>query len=93
VRGRLKGPFDLIFADPPYRIDIKYLHGIFLTIQGNGLLEADGMLILEGPARREPIALERDFTLLKRRVYGDTCMEFYELGPSEGTEGERPSEK
>ncbi len=93
VRGRLKGAFDLIFADPPYRIDIKYLHGIFLTIQGNGLLEPDGVLVLEGPARREPIAPERDFMLLKRKVYGDTCMEFYELKPSEETEGERPSEK
>ncbi len=84
VRSGLKGSFDLIFADPPYRIDMKYLHGIFLSIVGKGLLEPAGVVVLEGPARREPLSLARDITLVKRRVYGDTAIEFYqeEGGPS-----------
>ena len=92
IRGGLAGAFDLIFADPPYRIDLKYLHGIFLSILGKGLLEPGGMLVLEGPARREPIELARDTKLITRKIYGDTCVDFYARERPEEREGGRTSE-
>ena len=78
VRGGLGGSFDLIFADPPYRIDVKYLHGIFLSVVGKGLLEPGGVLVLESSSRREPLGPIRELKLVKRRVYGDTSIEFYQ---------------
>ncbi len=87
IRSGLKGAFDLIFADPPYRIEMKYLQGIVLGILEKGLLGPDGTLVLEGPARREPVLPARDIKLYKRKIYGDTEVGFYGCGHPHTEEG------
>ncbi len=87
VRGGLEGAFDLIFADPPYRIETKYLQGIVLAILGKGLLGPEGTLVLEGPARREAVPLAKDIKLYKRKIYGDTEIGFYGWERPEAGEG------
>jgi 16S rRNA (guanine(966)-N(2))-methyltransferase RsmD len=66
-------PFDLIFADPPYRADA----GPFLRAISNGnVLKTDGDLVLERDARRAPPDTD-GLALTRTERYGSTCLHFY----------------
>jgi 16S rRNA (guanine966-N2)-methyltransferase len=67
------GPFDLIFADPPYdEADLSKLLGAL-----RGVLNSDGLLIFEMRSRGT-YDLPADWTLLKEKSYGGTRMLFLE---------------
>ncbi len=83
LAGALKGRFHLIFSDPPYKIDLKYLQGIYLSILERDLLEPGGLLVAEGPVSREPAVFPGRLEELGRKKYGDTAVDFYRLVPSE----------
>jgi 16S rRNA (guanine966-N2)-methyltransferase len=73
----VKGPYGLIFADPPFRIDIRLLEGLFRLILDRGLLEEDGLLVYRcSPhAGFEPPA--EDWSLARRRDYGDSIVSVF----------------
>ncbi len=66
---RTKGTYSLIFLDPPYKGGLYT--PILCRIQTRGLLQEDGIVILEKEAG-EVIVLPKGFTLLKERKYGNT---------------------
>jgi len=69
--------FDLVFADPPYELEDSELWQQLSALQG--LLAADGLLVIERPKRRtrsaEPDWLTAEFT----RIWGDTEVSAYRL--------------
>lgn len=68
--------FDIIFADPPYKMGIP--DKIMAALQNNNILESDGLLIIETASEEEaPIA--DGFELVRRNVYGDTAVLFYRI--------------
>ncbi len=81
--GRLcqEGPFDLIFADPPYR---KRLTGFVLErVAGLGLLKEGGLLIIEEERLKgvEPVRKSMchpGLFELEPRVYGRTVIRMWE---------------
>ena len=75
--ARLEGPYDLVVADPPYGYDRAESELAGLIAQG--LLAADGVLVVEHSKRREwPERLGDRARILSRR-HGDTCVSVYRL--------------
>ncbi len=61
----VKGPFDLILCDPPYRLDISA--DVLSRIEERGLLQEDGLVVYE--SERE-IAVPAGWETAERRTYG-----------------------
>jgi 16S rRNA (guanine966-N2)-methyltransferase len=76
--------FDLIFAAPPYRIAEP--QKILDHIAGAGLLDIGGAVCLEY-ARHTPAPHSKHFILDRRKVYGETVIEVWDLqnGPENPT--------
>lgn len=78
-----QGPFDLIFADPPYRSD--ELPWLLTQLSQSSALAADGRLIIERATRDadelgekiSAAAAPGGLMLCDRRRYGDTTLLFY----------------
>ena len=67
-------PFDLVFLDPPYRMEAAY--GDALTrLRAAGRLAPGALAILER-AEARAISLPEGFSLRDARCYGETCVEF-----------------
>ncbi|MCB1226539.1 MAG: 16S rRNA (guanine(966)-N(2))-methyltransferase RsmD [Verrucomicrobiales bacterium] len=72
---RLRGPFDLIFADPPYQhqpSDPDFATQLLTHPTLPTLLSPSGSLILETKTTKTPPALPPSWTLIKDRAYGET---------------------
>lgn len=70
--------FDLVFLDPPYRMEIT---GEIAAMMGQmGLLYEDAMLVLEHKTGLVPEPGEA-FTLFRDRTYGETEIHFYLYQP------------
>ena len=76
TRGEL---FDLIFADPPYRLAAATAPGNPLSrLFPCAILKPSGLLILESFAR-DPEREDVNLRLLRRADYGQTALSFYSL--------------
>lgn len=77
LRQNQHSKFDLVFADPPYELSDKELWQELAAVRG--LLEADGLLIIERAKRRErsvqPNWLAEQFS----KTWGDTEVTGYRL--------------
>jgi len=65
------GPFDVIFADPPYDRDGEWQKKVLCALSAGSMLSASGLLILEISAR-VPIMAHQVWQLLRTKVYGET---------------------
>ncbi len=79
---RVRGPYGLIFMDPPFRIDARIMEELFRVVGGTALLDPGGIVVYRHSPRSttEPPPL---FRLLDRRDYGDSIISFYTAGESE----------
>jgi len=73
-----RGPYDLLFADPPYA-DASAAE-LVLSSWTLGLLSPEGRLIIEQDARSILPASTDEAELLRRYTYGDTALFIY--GPA-----------
>ena len=72
------GPYDVLFADPPYTA--KEAVDLVLESWEIGLLAEDAVMVIEQDARAKlPTATDRA-TLIRRYAYGDTALFLY--GPA-----------
>ena len=78
--NRQGAAFDLIFLDPPYRMDTAPVCAALIR---EGLLEEGGLIVAEH-ARETPPSVPPPLLLLDRREYGVTGLSFYHI-PKEET--------
>jgi 16S rRNA (guanine(966)-N(2))-methyltransferase RsmD len=70
------GPFDLLFADPPYAAG--HAPRLLQEVSRLGLLATDGLLCLE-TAPTDPVPDQaNNLALLDRRRYGSTMLHFFQ---------------
>jgi 16S rRNA (guanine966-N2)-methyltransferase len=78
------GPFDLVFADPPWAmVDAGHPAGVLSDLVRSGAIAMDGRVVLEHSARTPPFDID-GLVRLDTRRYGDTALTFYKpaiLGP------------
>lgn len=67
--------YDIVFADPPY--DLTWLTGLPALVSDSGVLEEDGIFILEHPRRMH---FESDKFFVEHRNYGNVNFSFFTPG-------------
>lgn len=72
-RSAIKGPFDLVFADPPYAFDG---YDALLAAAGS-VLAPDGELAVEHERRRSLPEESETLLLSELRQYGDSSLSIY----------------
>ena len=73
---RRRGPFDLVFADPPYEQDVS---GVLLTSLREALAP-DGLIVIEQRFTTDDPTPPSGYVLVADRRYGDTRIVTYRLG-------------
>jgi len=73
-----RGPFDLVFLDPPYRKDLVV--PALASLSEGGWLAANALIIAE-TGENETIAVE-GFEILDERTYGETRVSFLRQTPN-----------
>ncbi|MCJ8342604.1 MAG: 16S rRNA (guanine(966)-N(2))-methyltransferase RsmD [Cetobacterium sp.] len=75
ILGRKGEKFDLIFMDPPYRLEL--CEKVMNKIQENGLLAEGGLIICEHHLFEDLHDEVGEFKKTDERKYGKKCMTFY----------------
>lgn len=80
VRGALRrglpgGPFDLVFADPPYGT-LDRRERLLDALGGAGVVAGEGLVVVE-QAAGEAAPAAASWSLTDERTYGETCLRFY----------------
>lgn len=70
-------PFDLIFIDPPFKIDLKYRQEVLKRLAEGGFLAPSAVVIMEAPLRSSPPQSPAGMTFRERREYGETAVDVY----------------
>jgi len=70
--------YDLIFLDPPFRIDMVDLSAVFEALLKGNLVRAGGLVVLRLFSKIEPPD-RPGFSPTKNRAYGDSRFLFYEV--------------
>ncbi|MFA5342434.1 MAG: RsmD family RNA methyltransferase [Kiritimatiellia bacterium] len=81
-RGGGGAPYDLIFADPPYDRDGGWLKKILSALTGRSILKSSGLLVMEQSVH-VPAVTRAGWQQLKRRVYGETQIDYMAALPPE----------
>ncbi|WP_112237024.1 16S rRNA (guanine(966)-N(2))-methyltransferase RsmD [Kribbella monticola] len=64
------GPFDLVCADPPYKLETLELQEVLTSLRDNGWLAEDAVVVVER-GKREPWEWPDGFAALRDRKYGE----------------------
>ncbi len=75
--ARRRPPFNLIFIDPPYRIDLRYRQEILKRLAEGGFLAPSSVVIMEAPLRSATPLPPAGVRHLERRRYGETAVDVY----------------
>jgi 16S rRNA (guanine966-N2)-methyltransferase len=73
--ARLGGPFDVIFADPPYEANAE--RSLVATVGASGLLGAGGTLVVERESRHPLEPPGGPLALVRTVAYGRTALDFF----------------
>jgi 16S rRNA (guanine966-N2)-methyltransferase len=80
---KCKTSYDIIFADPPYALDQKTFEKIVLLIFEKGLLNEDGMMVIE---HSKYTKLDHMINFSFQKSYGGSIFSFFELDSTEEEE-------
>nr|WP_315158538.1 RsmD family RNA methyltransferase [uncultured Flavobacterium sp.] len=80
---KCKTTYDIIFADPPYGLDQKIFEKIVLLIFEKGLLNEDGMMVIE---HSKYTKLDHMINFSFQKSYGGSIFSFFELDSTEEEE-------
>jgi 16S rRNA (guanine(966)-N(2))-methyltransferase RsmD len=69
--------FDLIFIDPPYKIDVNYREEILKRLADGGFLGPCAVLVMEAPLRSSIPGAPQGLSFRERRKYGETAVDVY----------------
>jgi 16S rRNA (guanine966-N2)-methyltransferase len=70
-------PFNLIFIDPPFRIDVKYRQDMLQSLAEGGFLAPSAVVIIEAPLRSSPPGPPEGVHFRERRKYGESAVDVY----------------
>ncbi len=73
--------FDLVFVDPPYKIDYKTIKNICCGVKS--IIKNQGFLILETEKKHRTIDLP-EFEKKKEKIYGSTKIQIYQVKTTNG---------
>jgi 16S rRNA (guanine(966)-N(2))-methyltransferase RsmD len=73
--GSNGGPYDLIFADPPYALEVH--ERLLSGIKELGLLADQGLIVVEHSTRTDIGDALGGFERVRQARYGDTTLSFY----------------
>jgi 16S rRNA (guanine966-N2)-methyltransferase len=73
----MEGPYNLIFIDPPYKIDLSYRQEVLKKLSEGGFLAPSAVVIIEAPLRSEPPKSQAGLVFRERRKYGETAVDIY----------------
>lgn len=68
------GPYDVVFADPPYAVPDEDLAMVQAALRDNGWLAPDALLVLERSSRTGPVDWVQGITAQRSRRYGETIL-------------------
>lgn len=69
--------FDLIFIDPPYKIDVDYREEILKRLAWEGFLNPCAVLIMQAPLRSSVPEAPPGLRVRERRRYGEAAVDVY----------------
>ncbi|NNH72654.1 16S rRNA (guanine(966)-N(2))-methyltransferase RsmD [Nocardia uniformis] len=76
------GPYDLVFSDPPYAVDVTEVIANLEALATNGWLHDDALIVVERARRSPELAWPAGYYPLKSRTYGETRLDLAEFEPA-----------
>jgi 16S rRNA (guanine966-N2)-methyltransferase len=76
------GPFDLVFADPPYEAPTAEVEELLRRLVAAGRLGPAAVVAVERSRRSDPLAWPEGLDDLGTKTYGETVVQFAETPPS-----------
>jgi len=76
------GPFDVVFLDPPYQLDLW--SGVATTLMEKGLLSEGARIYLEYPRRQDQPQLPDSWHCLREKQAGDVKYAMFEFRTGAG---------
>ncbi len=73
-RAAADGPFDLVFADPPYEVSTAEVTQVLDALAGPGILSSRASVVLERSVRSDADRETAGWQIEWRRTYGDTLL-------------------
>lgn len=71
-----KGPYDIVFADPPFHADL--IAPLLAPLDSPGLVATDGLIYLEAAAADPPPAVPVQWQLRRDKVAGEVAYRLFE---------------
>jgi len=68
------GPYDLVFADPPYELDSGVLEGVLSGLAAHGWLAEGALVLIERSRRRDRVTWPEGYEPDRDRTYGETVV-------------------
>jgi 16S rRNA (guanine966-N2)-methyltransferase len=68
------GPFDVVFADPPYALGDDDVGAVLAALRTGGWLAPGALVIVERAARSEPLRWPEGFSAGRSRRYGEAML-------------------
>lgn len=68
-------PVDLVLADPPYDVSTAEIEALLDSLERNGWLRSDSVVVIERPASADEVTWPPGWTSWPVRRYGDTRIE------------------
>ena len=80
ARGPEGGPYDVVFADPPYALADAAVSRVLSLLAGHGWLASGALVIVERATRSGPPNWPEGFVPARSHTYGEATF-WYGLGP------------
>lgn len=84
--GRLRGPFDVVFLDPPYALDPDLSQGLLEALHGSGAL-APGAVVVHERSQERPALNLAFLEPVRSRRHGSSMVELYRV--ADGSDDDR----
>ncbi|GAB3157928.1 16S rRNA (guanine(966)-N(2))-methyltransferase RsmD [Micromonospora sonneratiae] len=72
--GPTDGPYDVVFADPPYSVPAEEITTTLAALVDGGWLAADAVVVVERSSRTGPVDWVEGVTAERSRRYGETTL-------------------
>jgi 16S rRNA (guanine(966)-N(2))-methyltransferase RsmD len=72
--GPEDGPYDVVFADPPYAVPDEEIAAMLAALVDGGWLAADALVVVERSSRTGPVPWVEGVTPDRSRRYGETTL-------------------